>query len=466
MSLVYWIGLAMAEPSVVFVGNSYIQSNNLPGLVEGFAQDLVDWEEVETHSLTAGGLTLSDHAQRVNDPNSTWAQTFQEAHDLFVFQDQSQIPGFPQTETYWQDSLDGLMALHELVSVQDAQSMLMLTWGRRDGDAQNPVLYSDFLTMQERLNEGYLAYASIAETATNPIYVAPVGPVFAKIFETDQAIFSSLYNGDGSHPSLVGSTVASLALVSSITGRSTPTEQINLTENVALIVQDAVEQVVLYDAVGTYPMPWLWFQIPDDGQIKSEGIRPLLRIRTDQERDLNVVDGRLWLEAGRLVGTTTVDQHSEFRIVGGSQVGPVNGNIELVEGRLRLTQVTGDVVQTGGEIWLDSAEATIDGHATLTYIELRSDLDEAYLYTEGMNIQQLEVGEGLVWSEGLNNTIHVVRLIEDSEPTTPEYGNTNEESVDESNEKDPMGCATTGRDNHLVGLLLLPLWIIIRRNSP
>ena len=166
MSLVYWIGLAMAEPSVVFVGILY-SIKHLPGLVEGFAQDLVDWEEVETHSLTAGGLTLSDHAQRVNDPNSTWAQTFQEAHDLFVFQDQSQIPGFPQTETYWQDSLDGLMALHELVSVQDAQSMLMLTWGRRDGDAQNPVLYSDFLTMQERLNEGYLAYASIAGTATN-----------------------------------------------------------------------------------------------------------------------------------------------------------------------------------------------------------------------------------------------------------------------------------------------------------
>ena len=57
----------------------------------------------------------------------------------------------------------------------------MLTWGRRDGDPQNSVLYGDFLLMQERLNEGYLAYASLAETLDNPIYVAPVGPVFAHI---------------------------------------------------------------------------------------------------------------------------------------------------------------------------------------------------------------------------------------------------------------------------------------------
>ena len=42
----------------------------------------------------------------------------------------------------------------------------------------------------------------------------------------------------------------------------------------------------------------VWTQIPEDGRIEAEGIWPLLRIRTDQEVDLHVVDGRLWVEEG------------------------------------------------------------------------------------------------------------------------------------------------------------------------
>ena len=169
--------LAHAEQSFVFVGNSYTQYNALPTQVEMTLEtSMRGWATVNVTSLTSGGMTLANHATRMSDEGSAWQQAFSREQDWFVFQDQSQIPGFPESEVYWQNSLIGLQQMHDQVSALGGQSMLMLTWGRRDGDVQNPVLYEDFLTMQERLNEGYLSYASQAGSVENPIYVAPVGP--------------------------------------------------------------------------------------------------------------------------------------------------------------------------------------------------------------------------------------------------------------------------------------------------
>ena len=73
------------------------------------------------------------------------------------------------------------------------------------------------------------------------------------------------------------------------------------------------------------------------------------------------MDGRVWIENGRMLGDIVVQEGSELQIDGGSQVGTVDGNLELRSGRLRLTEVTGDVLQTGGEVWLDAPEVTIGG---------------------------------------------------------------------------------------------------------
>lgn len=444
-----------AEESLVFVGNSYTQYNALPTQVESTLEtSMAGWSAVEVTSLTGGGMTLANHAARMNDEGSSWQQVFSREHDWFVFQDQSQIPGFPESEVYWQNSLSGLQEMHEQVSVMGGQSMLMLTWGRRDGDVQNPVLYEDFKTMQERLNEGYLAYALQTGSVEEPIYMAPVGPVFAYIHDNYNEEFAGLYDNDGSHPSQLGSKLATLSIASSLTGREVDVSVVELSEEARPWVSEAIHNTVLNSAVGTYPMPWVWSVIPEDGQIQDELVRPLLRIRTDQSVDLNIVDGRVWIENGRMLGNVTVQDGSELRIDGGSQVGTVDGNLELRSGRLRLTEVDGDVVQTGGEVWLDADEVTIGGQATLTLLELHPDLDEAILYTGGMDVSNMQLGEGLVWAEGLNNSIHVVRMPDDEDTAEPMP-----EPEDESTEveKDTAGCAGTGV------LLLLPLWLLRRR---
>lgn len=432
--------LAQAEESLVFVGNSYTQYNNLPVQVQSTLEDhMLGWSESSVTALTGGGLTFANHATRMNDEGSTWQQAFTREQDWFIFQDQSQIPGFPETETYWQDSLVGLQEMHTQVSSVGGQSMLMLTWGRRDGDPQNSVLYGDFMAMQERLNDGYLSYASQAGSVDNPVYVAPVGPVFASVHQNANEHFARLYASDGSHPSALGSTVASLAITASLTGRAVDVPDFDLSEEDQAWVFEAVHSIVLEEAVGTYPLPWLWSVIPDNGEIVHETMRPLLRIRVDQEQDLNIVDGRVWVENGRNFGTVTVQEGSELRIDGGNQVGTVDGDLELRSGRLRLTEVTGDVLQTGGEIWLDAEETTIGGYATITFLELHPDLDEATLYTGGMDVSNMELGEGLVWAEGLNNSIALVRLSEELDTA-----DSNDDTEDTGVEKEETGCAGIG----------------------
>ena len=46
------------------------------------------------------------------------------------------------------------------------------------------------------------------------------------------------------------------------------------------------------------------------------------------------MDGRVWIENGRMLGDITVQNGSELRVDGGSQVGIVDGDLELRSGRL------------------------------------------------------------------------------------------------------------------------------------
>ena len=150
-----------------------------------------------------------------------------------------------------------------------------------------------------------------------------------------------------------------------------------------------------------------------------------------------------------------IQEGSEFRIDGGSQVGTVDGDVELRSGRLRLSEVTGDVLQTGGEVWLDAPEVTIGGYATLTLLELHPDLDESILYTGGMDVSNLALGDGLVWAEGLSNSIHLVRTSDEQEEDTAEPI-PDPEVEDTGGEKESTGCAGGM-------LMLLPLWMMRRR---
>ncbi len=265
---------ALAAPRLLFLGNSYTFVEDLDQLTLQALTEAPGWEAVSVEALTAGGLSLADHLARVKtDPRWTTALTDDgEEWTWGILQDQSQIPGFPSTDEDFQASLSAALSLDLLLTDRKARSMFLMTWGRRDGDEENPELFPDFTTMQDRLTEGYLAYASVCSSTDRKAAIAPVGRAFQVVYDgildlgedpSDPAsLFYALYNEDGSHPSLEGSWLASWTLYAALTGRS----PVGLPapdgwpgdEDSVVVLQQAADKAVLDDPFGTIPYPFVW----------------------------------------------------------------------------------------------------------------------------------------------------------------------------------------------------------------
>jgi hypothetical protein len=442
--LLFCLALLHAEPSLVFVGNSYTQTNNLHYKVSGMlGQHAAGWTGTQSVALVAGGLTYADHANLLADETSTWYTAFHEQHDIFILQDQSQIPGFPQGNGYWQASLNGLLEMQEVISQQDAQTILMITWGRKDGDVQNPDMYPDFQTMQTNLNEGYLAFAETASTETKQVYTAPVGPVFSELLELDQALFESLYSSDGSHPSQIGSSTAALCLFSSITGRQVDQIPTDLEPAIQETISRAIDTVILQQDVGSYPLPWFWTTIPANGIISNEKMRPLVYLTDDKTENITIDDGRLWVVDGHLQGTVTLSSDSEFTIKGGQYTGEVDGDISVTDGTFILSEVTGSLQQSGGLVQISSLITSIGTNAVLGTIDLHDSLQEGHIQAQTIDITEASLAESdLYWEltdDTNGQTLVVYRQDSGSEPSQDNFAGDNQDDDDKD-----TGCAGTG----------------------
>ena len=204
---------------ILLVGNSYVASNRLEGLLEGLLLDDPRVESAEVVRVSRGGYRLPEHAVDADTPGSTLHGHLagpDARWTAVVLQEQSQIPGFPAMHPAHVEMIQGGERLHALATAARARTVLMLTWGRRDGDAGNPDRFADFETMQQHLNRGYLALS----TALDDAPIAPVGPAFGEVLAADPAVFRGLYVNDGSHPSLAGSYVAAAVLYRTLTGRA------------------------------------------------------------------------------------------------------------------------------------------------------------------------------------------------------------------------------------------------------
>ena len=270
-----------ADKKYLFVGNSYTFGNQ-PHSLQEITETLLElnipaWKDVFTEQIAYGGYRWEQHAKDADgtngdkalrerlvvstDPNHMW--------DIVFFQEQSQIPGFPSTSPYWTASLQSLKIMHQFVARKGAKTMLLMTWGRREGDPQNRTLFPDFKGMQSRLTQGYTQFAKQASTTAAPVWIAPAGLAWEAIFDDLRSkgqvpaqqgtVFWGLYEGDGSHPSQQGSYLAGCAIFSSITGRSTegtswdPNNALGASERTYL--QKMASQAVLQQAF-ILPYPW------------------------------------------------------------------------------------------------------------------------------------------------------------------------------------------------------------------
>ena len=192
---------------VLFIGNSYVYTNDLPEMLRLLSAS--GGKTIIKDQNTPGGYTLQGHS--TNAPSL--AKIAQGGWDYVILQEQSQMPSFPIGQVT-SDVFPYARILDSLIRVSSpcAETMFFMTWGRKYGDASNCAFYPPLCTfegMQARLRESYLEMAN-----DNQALAAPVGEAFKYSRMADSTI--NLYSPDNSHPSLAGTYLAACTFYATI----------------------------------------------------------------------------------------------------------------------------------------------------------------------------------------------------------------------------------------------------------
>ena len=229
---------------VLFVGNSYTQSNNLPQMVADIAQSM--GESMEYRSSTPGGCTFEMHCH-----NQSMTLICEGGWDYVVMQEQSQLPAFPMDSValyvypFAQQLVDSIYAHNPC-----AEPMFFMTWGRKNGDTEFG--YPPMDTYEGMDSLLYARYMQMGED--NDASVCPVGRVWHYLRDHNEDI--ELYMSDESHPSLAGSYAAACAFYTMIFGRDPDSilYDAGLNEPTAQAIHAAVHKVV-YDSLWQWQRP-------------------------------------------------------------------------------------------------------------------------------------------------------------------------------------------------------------------
>lgn len=193
---------------ILFVGNSFTDCNNLPGMVAKMAES--DGVEAHIDAVMIGGAYLREYADENHNYGKTLrAKYAEDKWDAVILQDQSNNPAL--------DPADHLASVKKLASdvfVNGEQIYMYQTWAYQEG---SDILADTGLTyegMRTALRAGYASSAA----AVNGIRV-PVGDGFA--LATEKGV--EVYGGDAHHPRLPGSYVAACMFFQYLFGKA-PTD--------------------------------------------------------------------------------------------------------------------------------------------------------------------------------------------------------------------------------------------------
>jgi hypothetical protein len=193
--------------SVLFIGNSYVYTYDLPNVLKNLAQSKGDILTVA--SKTNGGYTFQNH---VNDP-VTYSKIHLTDWNYVVLQGQSQEPSFPYAQVN-SSTLPFAVQLADSVYANSScsQAVYFMTWGRQNGDSQWDSI-NTFDKMNQRLRDAYLRIADAANGS-----VAPAGPAWKYIRDNYPNI--NLFSADGSHPSFEGTYLNACVFYASLYHKS------------------------------------------------------------------------------------------------------------------------------------------------------------------------------------------------------------------------------------------------------
>jgi hypothetical protein len=226
---------------VLFLGNSYTSSNNLPLLFSQVAASAGKFAYIE--SSAPGGYYLGQH---LTNPISLSLIARGNWHYV-VLQEQSMALAYPY---YYLYGLPSVFSLDSLISAQNvcAQTMLYSTWGRKNGDSYicNPpqcdtttTITRTYFQMDSTIESHYSVFADSLSTE-----MTPVGGVWRYIRQHYPSI--ELFTADESHPSQAGTYAAACSFYASVfrTDPANITYNYTLSATEAANIRQAVRQVI------------------------------------------------------------------------------------------------------------------------------------------------------------------------------------------------------------------------------
>jgi len=186
---------------VLFLGNSYTQTNSMPEMLAAIANS-TPGRMLEVKSVTRGGATLADLWTLTNGLDVLRSGTW----DYVVLQDFSTL-GQSFIDSRWGvNEPTGLVQWSRFwnaeIQRKGAKPILYLTWARK--------LYPEF---QSGLNYAY------AEAATEiNASIAPAGLAWKRFRETQPNL--ELFTADGSHPSPLGTYLTACVFLETLLNKS------------------------------------------------------------------------------------------------------------------------------------------------------------------------------------------------------------------------------------------------------
>jgi hypothetical protein len=177
----------LAAFKILFIGNSFTQRNDLPGLLAAMAQDR--GVRIRHNLISAGGASLRTHWNAGRAAKEIKAG----GYDYVVLQEQSTLPvKNPQRMA------ENVRLFDEAAKQAGAKTVLYMTWARQFAPESQKAITDAYNSIGKELGA----------------LVVPVGDAWQKFVAKHTQ--PSLYDRDQSHPSLAGSYFAACVFLAAL----------------------------------------------------------------------------------------------------------------------------------------------------------------------------------------------------------------------------------------------------------
>jgi hypothetical protein len=201
---------------VLFIGNSFTQRNDLPGLLGRLAE--AAGGAMTSKLLSIGGASLRTHWNKGEAQREIAAG----AYDYVVLQEQSTLPIKNPTRMH-----ENVRLFDQAITAAGSKTVLYLTWARKATPEAQAAITA--------------AYQSIGEELK--AIVVPVGIAWERFLaKHDEPV---LHDRDGSHPTLAGTYLAACVFLKHLFNRSpvgNPASVAGLAEESRSLLQRAAMQ--------------------------------------------------------------------------------------------------------------------------------------------------------------------------------------------------------------------------------